>query len=195
MQKHSDDKIIQLLKSADEKENEAALRYLYRSYYTMAQSLVEENSGSAEDAQDVFQDAILVLYNKVKSEDFQLVAQLKTYIYSVCRNIWLKNLRSTKRRLNRESQVEFIEIEEKTFDVIAEDEQQLAVTELLRQMPEGCYKVLKYFYFEQLKMEEIAKLMGFSNAQVAKNKKSKCLKKITEKVMNSPFFRNFFTKS
>ena len=71
---------------------ENLLRRIYRIHYSMIQTLVINNSGTSDDARDIFQEAIIVLYEKAKSGSFELHAQLKTYIYAVCRRLWLKKL-------------------------------------------------------------------------------------------------------
>src|SRR5450631_2711933 len=63
----------------------------------MIQTLVINNSGTSDDARDIFQEAIIVLYEKAKSGSFELHAQLKTYIYAVSRRLWLKKLVQSQR--------------------------------------------------------------------------------------------------
>jgi DNA-directed RNA polymerase specialized sigma24 family protein len=62
----------------------------------MILQLVINNNGDEDEAKDIYQEAIIVLYNKVKRGDFELSSKLKTYIYSICRRLWLKRLKATK---------------------------------------------------------------------------------------------------
>src|SRR6516225_9821011 len=63
----------------------------------MVQSLILNNNGNREDAKDIFQEAIIVLYEKSKSDSFQLSCLIKTYVYSVSRRLWLKRLMQMQR--------------------------------------------------------------------------------------------------
>ena len=74
-----------------------AIETIYRENYNMIQTLVINNNGSADDAKDVFQEAMIVLYEKARSGVFELNCQIKTYIYSVSRRLWLKRLQQLNR--------------------------------------------------------------------------------------------------
>ena len=67
-----------------------AVEGIYSRHFGMVQSLIINNNGSAEDARDIFQEAMIVLYEKSKSPGFELQCQLKTYLYSVCRRLWAR---------------------------------------------------------------------------------------------------------
>ena len=68
--------------------SEDALNKLYIGYFPMILQFIPNNNGDEDDAKDVYQEGIIVLYNKIKGGDFELSSKLKTYIYSVCRRIW-----------------------------------------------------------------------------------------------------------
>src|SRR6201995_1362209 len=72
--------------------SESALKKLYLAYFPMILQLVINNNGNTDDAKDIYQEAIIILYNKVKAGNFELSSKLKTYIYSICRRLWLKRL-------------------------------------------------------------------------------------------------------
>src|SRR6185295_9430869 len=70
---------------------------IYRDNYNMVQVLVINNNGSVDEAKDVFQEAMIVLYEKVRSGTFELNCQIKTYVYSVLKRLWLKLLQQLSR--------------------------------------------------------------------------------------------------
>ena len=74
-----------------------AIERIYRENYGLIQHLVVNNNGTEEDAKDIFQEGLIVLYEKSVSADFELNCQLKTYLYSVCRRLWLKRLQKYTR--------------------------------------------------------------------------------------------------
>src|SRR5437879_11837482 len=73
------------------------MKRLYVAYFAMVLQLIINNSGTPDDAKDIYQEAIIVLYNKIKKGDFELNSKLKTFIYSVCRRLWLKRLNQMNR--------------------------------------------------------------------------------------------------
>ena len=70
----------------------STLQYLYKAYYPMILQLIINNNGSEHDAKDIYQESIIILHDKIKSGDFELTSKLKTFLYSVCRRLWLKKL-------------------------------------------------------------------------------------------------------
>src|SRR5689334_8151924 len=92
--------------------NNAAYNLLYTFYFPGIENFVKKNSGTSADAQDVFQETIMVLLDKVPKEDFILTSSIKTYIHAVAQNIWLKRLREAKRVTRLEMDYE---LEDLTF--------------------------------------------------------------------------------
>ena len=82
---------IILLQRLAQNDRQAA-ESIYKQHFNMIQSLIINNNGSFDDARDIFQEAVIVLYEKARSGTFELNCQLKTYLYSVCRRLWLKRL-------------------------------------------------------------------------------------------------------
>ena len=74
-----------------------AIETIYRENYTAIQAYVVKNNGYPDDARDVFQEAMIILFEKAKSDSFVLSCQIKTYLYSVCRRLWLKKLQKQNR--------------------------------------------------------------------------------------------------
>lgn len=164
---------LQLLAQLTQR-NENAWRTLYRQHFGMVRHLVTSNSGTAEQANDVFQDALVVLYENACKPNFQLTASIKTYLYSVCRNLWLKQLRTAKKHANIADCEQFIEVT--IPETATENERQLAVMEAcMQKLGEKCQKLLTMFYYAKASMETIAGELGYTNAANAKNQKYKCL--------------------
>lgn len=86
--KYSDLEIIEGIRQKDSK----VISYIYKSCYPTISHLIHSNAGNAEDVQDVFQDAMVVLYKKLKEDDFDLYCAFGTYLYSICKRLWLKKL-------------------------------------------------------------------------------------------------------
>lgn len=149
---------------------------IYRENYNMVQALIINNNGSSDDAKDVFQEAMIVLYEKVRSGHFELNCQIKTYLYSVCRRLWLKRLQQTNRYLvPAESLENLVPVEEE----IESHEQRNAEFEMMNKaissLGEPCKSLLEAYYLQKRSMQEIASSFGYTNADNAKNQKYKCL--------------------
>lgn len=193
MQQYTDDEIIGLLQSSESLDNNKGLSILYRLFFPTISYFVKENSGKTEDAEDIFQEAILVLFNQIKKRDLILTCKLKTYFFSICRNLWLKAIKKNRiRTIDIQDKEAFVHVEASVFQSFEVNEEQQAMKTLLKQLGEDCQKVLLLFYYERLQMKEIAIRMNFANDQVARNKKVKCLKQLTTIMDSSPFFSNFF---
>ena len=79
------------------REDHAVVEQIYRQNYPIIQSLVINNNGTIDDAADVFQESMIVLFEKAKQPDFELNCLIKTYLYSVARRLWLKRLQQMQR--------------------------------------------------------------------------------------------------
>jgi RNA polymerase sigma factor (sigma-70 family) len=88
------------------KRDNAAYNLLYTFYYPSIERFVIRNSGTAVDAEDIFQETVIVLLDKVPKKDFVLTSSIKTYILAVASNLWLKRLRDTKRSATLEPEYE-----------------------------------------------------------------------------------------
>lgn len=161
------------------KNDRIAIETIYKQHYNMVQSLILSNSGYPDDARDIFQEAMIVLYEKVKSGSFELNCQLKTYLYSVCRRLWLKRLTQLQRI---SPEVESLEETVPVEDELDRHEQLntdfLVMEQSLNSLGEPCKSLLKAYYLEKKNMVEIAGDFGYTNADNAKNQKYKCLMRL-----------------
>ncbi|MEO8583578.1 MAG: sigma-70 family RNA polymerase sigma factor [Flavitalea sp.] len=164
-----------LLKGLAENDRQA-VEMIYSRHFGMIQSLVINNNGSSDDARDIFQEAMIVLYEKSKNEEFELTCQLKTYLYSVCKRLWLKKLSQYHRLIPDLNGVdEMVPVED---DIEAHDQKNaeyLLMERALSGLGEPCKSLLEAFYLQKKNMAEIASGFGYTNPDNAKNQKYKCL--------------------
>lgn len=155
------------------KGSKDAFQRLYQQHYPMVRYLVIQNSGSHEEADDVFQDSLLVLIDKLRRGDFVLTASLRTYIYSIGRNLWLKRLREKGKTklIDFENPVDIADdpIEENNEPILKQ------LRECMETIGDACRKVLERFYYFKMSMDEIATELGYTNADNVKNQKYKCI--------------------
>lgn len=168
--------IIELLKTNRYAE---AGEKLY-AYFPVVKKLVLKNSGSREDAEDIYQEALIVFIGKLQSGDFVLTSNLSTYLYGICRLMWNERLRKNAKRI----EVDPLKLEDSASpeeDFLSLDDRDHRLAEAaFRQLGEKCRQLLLSFYFKKLSMREIAGQLGFGSEKIAKNQKYRCLEKAKE---------------
>jgi RNA polymerase sigma factor (sigma-70 family) len=159
--------------------SETVLKRLYLAYFPMVLQLIINNSGTQDDAKDIYQEAIIVLYNKVKGGNFELSSKLKTFIYSVCRRLWLKRLAQMNRYGGdiRDFQ-EYLPVEEDVDHHSDRDIQFTKMESSLQLLGEPCKTIIEDFYINDRSMQEICEKFGYTNADNAKTQKYKCLQRL-----------------
>jgi RNA polymerase sigma factor (sigma-70 family) len=164
--------LLQGLARSDKK----AIEIIYRDNYNMVQSLIINNSGSTDDAKDIFQEAMIVLYEKVRSGTFELNCLIKTYVYSVSRRLWLKRLQQMNRYAPAiENLQDTVPVEEDVEEIERINNEFQAMEKAISSLGEPCKSLLEAYYLEKKSMQEIASFFGYTNAENAKNQKYKCL--------------------
>lgn len=167
-----------LLKGLAENDKQAIER-IYRDNYAMIQAFILNNSGSHDDARDIFQEAMIVLFEKTRTETFELSSQLKTYIYSVCRRLWLKKLNQMNRYSGRlDNMEETIPVDD---DMELHEKRDIDFTLMenaMSKIGEPCKSLLDAYYIQKKHMQEIAADFGYTNADNAKTQKYKCLMRL-----------------
>jgi len=160
--------------------SESALKRLYVAYFPMVLQLIINNNGNEDDAKDIYQEAIIVLYNKVKSGDFELSSKLKTYIYSICRRLWLKRLTQINRYGGDIREFEdFLPGDVDTGELHNERDIQFnKMNSALQLLGEPCKTIMEDFYINNRSMQEICERFGYTNADNAKTQKYKCLQRL-----------------
>lgn len=164
--------LLQGLAANDKK----AVETIYRENYLAIQSFIVKNNGYPDDARDIFQEAMIVLYEKVSSGTFELTCQLKTYLYSVCRRLWLKRLQQMQRyNPSFENAEETIPVEEELDTHEKRNADLIVMENALNKIGEPCKSLLEAYYLQKKSMPELANFFGYTNADNAKTQKYKCL--------------------
>lgn len=157
-------------------ENKNAVEQLYRQHYLMIQAMVLANAGSKDDAADLFQETVIVLYEKVKSGNFELQCLLKTFLYSVARRLWLKKLQQQQRYISQPEEVaETIPVEDEIENHLKLQNDFNIMDSAMNKVGEPCKSLLQAYYLQKKHMNLIAQEFGYTNADNAKTQKYKCL--------------------
>jgi len=168
----NDQKIIELIRSD---KNDAALNALYKSFPLM-RKIILSKGGNAHDAEDIFQEALIILVRKIKGSDFKLTAKLSTYLFSVCRFLWKDEWKKRKLPVPYDFETELSEaVEQELEEAVRMEGQWILAERALNDLKERCRELLLLFYEGRLKLKDIAVKMGYSSESTAKNQKYKCL--------------------
>lgn len=181
-----DSELVSNLRSGHRMEE--TIKAIYRSFFNNLSWYVMNNSGSRQDAEDVFQEVVVSFIDLVQKDKFRGESTVKTFLFSLNRNVWLNELKRRGRALVREEKYERGQekVEADTNHVIADREGKAAVARLVGELGEACRKILLLFYYESLSMKEILETMHYENEQVVRNKKYKCLKQLEQMVNENP---------
>jgi RNA polymerase sigma factor (sigma-70 family) len=182
MKKYTDQEIIQGLKSGES----FAVKYLAKELLPVISYFISKNNGDEEDAKDVFQDALFIIIEKILKNDFNVQGALSTYIFAICKHLWLIELDRQKAIKNYElrREVESAEIDS------SEAGDYVFYGNVFRKcfdaMDDISQKILKMYWLE-ISPSEIAKTLGYSYGYVRK-KKSECMKELKNRIMEHPDF-------
>lgn len=176
-----DSEILERVRRGDEK----VLENLYKKHYRMMTNLVLKGGGTETEAQDVYQEALIVFWRKAASGNLTLTSKISTYLYSICQNQWRKEL-------DRKSRLSNVEKDGEEFQKHEESQNYKIVMECIEDLGDPCKSILTFYYFDGLSMTDIAEKMGLANTDTAKTKKYKCKKRldtlIKKKYSKSDFF-------
>ena len=164
-----------------------AISALYKKYYNIVLKFIVNNSGNPDEATDIYQETIVVLYENCRHPEFVLTSQLQTYIYSVARRLWLKQLRKNGKTFlfKEEEESEIADVSADLDEHLKKEKEIERMQKSLTELGEPCATLINDFYVQRLSMDEIAEKFGYTNPDNAKTQKYKCLQRLK---------RNFFEK-
>ncbi len=165
--------IIEAIRSG---KNQEALKYLYKDPLNKIRSYILKNSGSLDDANDVFQDAIITLFHYVETGKYNEEYELEGFLYRVAKNKWIDLARKKQKIINTELiGFDFGDDSDYLLDMIKEEKLN-TFHKLFNQLEDNCKQILSYVMFEKKSMKEISVLMDFKDEKVAKNQNYRCKK-------------------
>ena len=159
-------------------EDQQTFDNLYKYEFPKVVRLVTKNLGTLDEAKDIFQDALIVLIEKVYRKYLDLTCSMCTYLYSICRNLWREYLRKVKHIFSLDDSYSYLNptinfMFDETIPDAFED-----VNKAISLLGEPCKQLLECYYYENLNWAEIAGLLGYTSAASARNQKYKCLERI-----------------
>ncbi len=171
-------------------ENFHILKSLYKNYYPGIQKFILSSKGSSEDAKDIFQDALVVIYMRAKRNPHFLHTRFNTFLFAVCKILWLKQQRRFTRygfEISSYEQ-EFSEVDNQILDDMIHMEKQKLVWKQFKQLGKECQQILQ-LSFDETPLELIKEILGFSTIQYTKNRKTTCKNLLVRMIWNSPEYK------
>jgi DNA-directed RNA polymerase specialized sigma24 family protein len=147
---------------------------LYKSAFPTVARYVSKMGGSFDEAKDIFQDALVIYYEKSVETDFELKTTEKAYLLGIAKHLWFKKHKEISQHLPIEG-----------FDIANDEPAQASdhkILNFLQTAGKKCMDLLRSFYYDQLPLAEAAHLFGFSGVRSATVQKYKCLEKVRETV-------------
>ena len=168
--------IIANLKNGNSRTYEA----LYQENFSSVEKFIVRNSGTIDDAKDVFQDTLLVLIEKLQADNFELTASLKTYIIAISKNLWFKKLRYQSYYRQTELSDAFSDKFNSEISSSINDEKSYweKLQTYLSKITAHCNHLLQSMFFKNKNIEAIQKEYGYSSRHNAQNQKHKCIEQV-----------------
>lgn len=168
------------------------LQFIFKNFYSNINFFIKKNNGDEDDANDIFQEAIIIIYRKLKANTLVLDCSFDTYLYSICRLLWLKELE--KRKIEKENIKDNHEFNDEIYDdglesVIDMNERYKLFQKHFALLGKDCQKVLQ-LYFDKVPLKSIADMMGFKSEHYAKKRKFSCKEYLIKSIKQDLEYKN-----
>lgn len=180
MNLESDQEILKAIRNGQDKK---AIEFLYATILPKVKKHVCANSGSLDDAYDVFQDAVMAFYRLVISERFDdSKYSVQGFMFTLCKNLWINLVKKRASTLSREQNVELNNHNPTVLENLISVEKKTALDNLFNSLGDKCTKILNLFYYQRLSIKEIAEKLGDMSEDAVKVKSHRCKKLLTDKI-------------
>ncbi|MCB0669388.1 MAG: sigma-70 family RNA polymerase sigma factor [Saprospiraceae bacterium] len=178
-------------------KRQQAIATIYRDNQLKNQvvGFVRNNSGSSEEGVDIYHEGIIALDDNIRKDKYRGDGNLKAYLYSICRFLWLNRLKKNKRVVYTEDENTLDQVNVDTPETLSlEDEQKKILNELLSRLGDKCQQILEMWKLSY-SMEEIAEKVGLDNAGIARRQRYNCYQKLLGIIDAEPAIKNILKSS
>jgi RNA polymerase sigma factor (sigma-70 family) len=182
---YSAEQIIQGIR----KHDSGVLEFIYRTQYPLIENFVIQHQGSADQAKDVFQEGMIIVYRNVKKQDFRLSCKFGTYLYAVCKKVWIQERKKELLHLEKQkNQPLEVHEPEPGEDPLMKKYMDELFRRHFGELSEDCQKILNMF-FTNHSVEEIRVAMNYGDLHHAADRKYRCKKSLIKRICNDPLFK------
>jgi len=165
------------------------LEHVYNTHYPIIEGYIIHNQGSREQARDIFQDAMIIVYKRIKSNELELTCKFGTYLYAICKNIWMQE---RKKYLQRTQKLRQQPLEVNDPGPADDPLLQNHLTDLFNKhfdaLSKDCQKILS-MYFNNFSVEDIRAAMNYKDLHHTADRKYRCKKSLINRIVNDPLFK------
>jgi RNA polymerase sigma factor (sigma-70 family) len=165
----SDQELIQQLFSSEVSISEKGWQRVYSSCYTVVSDMVRKNNGSIHDAGDIFHDGLLIFNRNLNNGMFRGQSSIKTYLFKICKNLWLKEYKRKQKQLTAEADAVVMDSNDMYHLINVK-----TVSLLMNELQDDCRNILIEYYYNNRSMSELMELFNVNSIQAVKNKKWRC---------------------
>lgn len=162
---------------------------IYLDFADRVAAFIRKHGGNAQDAKDVMQDALLVIWNKTTDPDFELTTDFYNYLIAVCRNIWFRKKKKKDNNTVTLNELAGFTSEQSFVEALENSERQKLFAEHLSRLDGNCQRILKLF-FQGKSMDYIAEIFSIESAHAARNRKYRCQKKLESNILKDRRFKD-----
>ncbi len=169
--------------------NSKILQYTYDTYYPIIEGYIIHNQGTRDQAKDVFQEAMIIVYKKVKSGKLELSCKFGTYLYAICKNIWIQERKKYLLRAEKLRQQPLVVHDPgPADDPLLQNHLTDIFNKHFSELSEDCQKILSMF-FNNFTVEDIRIAMNYKDLHHAADRKYRCKKSLIKRIVNDPLFK------
>ncbi len=167
-------------------QDDDALRYLYKICLPKIKSMVTKFGGTIDDSKDVFQDGVVILYRKIKKGEMELTSNPESYLYTMCKNIWMNKMKKDSKMTHPDFLPERIDSHADIENHLELRDKESQMTMIFDRLGEKCSQLLNLLFLKHLSTEEIAIEMNLASTDVVKTTKNRCKNKLQELIQEYP---------
>lgn len=169
--------------------DELVIRELYHIFFPKVRNFILKNKGTSSDAQEVFQDALFQLSVRLRSSGIEVKSSFEGYLFTVCKNLWRKELNSKKRWVRSEEVIALTPEDQNHSEAILDQERWELFQEKIEKLSQNCRELLKA-YFEKIPYNVIVKRFSYASENVAFQRVFKCKKRLGELIKADTKYKN-----
>jgi len=181
----TDEKLIKGIRNHES----PVLQYVYDTYYPIIEGYIIHNQGSRDQARDIFQDAMIVVYKKVRLGELELTCKFGTYLYAICKNMWIQERKKYLHRTQKlREQAQMVHDPGPADDPLLQNHLDHLFNKHFADLSEDCQKILS-MYFNNFSVEDIRTAMNYKNLHHTADRKYRCKKSLVKRIVNDPLFK------
>lgn len=166
-----------------------AFEVLYKEVFPIVKRHIKKNNGNAEDANDVFQDALVLFYQQVMKNTFDPKYSVFGYVYRLSINRWINKIKRDKKMSltdNFESEFEKIEYSDSYKETMQDEKKNKVIQQVFSQLGSKCEEILALTTYYDLSIEDIQHRLEMKSEGSVKMQIKRCREKLIELLRVKP---------